>query len=310
MGDRSPSSAPSLLVVGATGLVGREVVAAVCARGHRPRVLLRSPDRASALPPGADVEVVVGDLDDRSSLAAALEGVDAAFLTTPHDEREDELGLAFLAACEHAEVSRLVLSTAIHPDSSNRRVRDAIFWVMGRIGPHYAAKYRVEAAVRDSHLDTVVLQPTNFYQNDLLWRTELLAGSYPQPLGAKGANRVDCRDIGEAAARGLLGELAGGAYPLVGPAKQLSGPQSAAVWAKVLGREVAYAGDDLDVWEQAVGERMAPRMRADFRATYGLIQRFGLSASARQLDATRTALGREPRDYEGFVRDTVEGWSS
>lgn len=310
MVDPSPSSAPRVLVVGATGLVGREVVTALCARGLRPRVLLRAPDRASALPPGAEVEVVVGDLDNRSSLDSALEGVDAAFLTTPHDEREAELGLAFLAACEHAKVTRLVLSSAIHPDSSNRLVRDAIFRVMGKIGPHYAAKYRVEAAVRDSHLDTVVLQPTNFYQNDLLWQEELLTGSYPQPLGAKGANRVDCRDIGEAAARGLLAELPGGAYPLVGPAKRLSGPESAAVWARVLGREVAYAGDDLDTWEQAVGERMAPRMRADFRATYGLIQRFGLTASARQLDATRTALGREPQDYETFVRATIEQWSS
>lgn len=186
MVDRTPASAACVLVVGATGLVGREVVTAVCARGYRPHVLMRSADRASALPPGADVEVVVDDLDDGTSLDAALDGVDAAFLTTPHDQREAEVGLAFLAACEHAGVARLVLSTAIHADSSNRLVRDAVFWVMGRIGPHDAAKYPVEAAVCDSALDTVVLQPTNFSPNDLLWRKPAARGLLSAAAGRQG----------------------------------------------------------------------------------------------------------------------------
>lgn len=114
-----------------------------------------------------------------------------------------------------------MLCTAIDVENSNRLVRDAIFWVMGRIGPHYDAKCRVEvvAAGPDSDLVTVVLQPTNFSQNDLLWRRELLAGSYVQPLGTRGSNRVDCRVIGQPAARGPLGELPGGTNPSHRPSR-------------------------------------------------------------------------------------------
>lgn len=189
-------------------------------------------------------------------------------------------------------------------------MRDAVFWVVGRIGPHDAAKYPVEAAVGDSDLDTVVLLPSSFSPNDLLWRKPAARGLLAAAAGRQGREPGGRRDIGEAAVRGLLGELSGGTYPLVGPVRPLSGPDGAAVWARVLGREVTYAGDDPYVGEQAVGERMAPRMGADFRATYQLIQRLGLSASIRQLDATRTAFGREPQDYETLVRHTVEQWSS
>lgn len=296
-----------VLVVAATGRVGREVVAALGARGVTPRVLLRDAQRRAALG-DHDVEVALGDLADPVSLKQAVAGVDAVFLTTPHHPDEATLGTNLLEACLDAGVGRLVLSTAIHPDSGNRLLRGLIYRVMGALGPHYRPKYAVEAAVRDSALDAVVLLPANFFQNDELFRDDILAGVYPQPLGAKGATRVDCRDVGEAAARALTGELATGVYPLVGPTPRISGPDAARSFTDALDRQVVYAGDDLDAWESRVDDRMSPSERADFRATYRLIQRFAPRSSAKELARTRVALGRDPIAYDDYVSDAAARW--
>lgn len=69
----------TLLVTGATGTVGRQVVAELLARGHAVRALTRDPARA-ALPEG--VEVVRGDLSEPDSLVPALAGVTGLHLIT------------------------------------------------------------------------------------------------------------------------------------------------------------------------------------------------------------------------------------
>jgi uncharacterized protein YbjT (DUF2867 family) len=75
-----------ILVVGATGGLGREVVGEAQARGHQIAALVRNPRRA-ALPDG--VVVIEGDVLARASLMPALEGRDAVIcaLGTPSDDR-------------------------------------------------------------------------------------------------------------------------------------------------------------------------------------------------------------------------------
>jgi len=65
----------TVLVVGATGSVGRLVVQEALRQGHRTLALVRRPGRAQGLPPQA--EVVVGDLTRADTLAAAVANVDA-----------------------------------------------------------------------------------------------------------------------------------------------------------------------------------------------------------------------------------------
>lgn len=297
----------TVLVVGATGQVGLEVVLALQAMGETPRVLLRDSVRRVRMP--GTFEVMIGDLADPASLDSALAGASAAFFTLPHDPAEVELGMNMLAASRRAGIRRLVLSTAIHPDARAPWLRDLIFRGVCLMGPHYRPKLTVEAGVRDSDLDSVVLQPSNFFQNDELFREEILAGFYPWPLGRRGSSRVDTRDVGLAGARALCGEIPSGVYPLVGPTLRISGPDAAAVWTKALRRDVVYAGDDLDEWEQRVGDRMADKKRSDFRRTYALIRRFGYTATKAHLARTCEAVGREPRNYEDYVRERSEAWT-
>jgi uncharacterized protein YbjT (DUF2867 family) len=75
----------TVLVTGATGNVGTQVVIALQGRGVRVRAFVRDPGRAAALGPGVDL--AVGDFADPASLAAAMEGVDRVFVTSADSPR-------------------------------------------------------------------------------------------------------------------------------------------------------------------------------------------------------------------------------
>lgn len=292
---------PVHLVVGAAGDVGAAVVDALLARGARVRVLVRA-----TLPRTDGVEVVTGDLGDRASLDRALDGAAGAFFITPHHPDERQLGLGFVDACEAAGVARLVYSAAVRPMSRLGVVDAVLDRVTGILGPHYRAKLAVARRVRRSRLSPVVLLPSNFYQNDELGLPEILDGRYPHPLGTRRMNRVDTRDIGDAAARALVDPgVASGVYPLVGP-DDWTGPAAAAVWSAALGREVVYAGDDLDAWRRTIGARMTPAKAADFGRTYRVIQRMGFRAPRWMHARATEILGRPARGYPDYVREVAQ----
>lgn len=159
----------------------------------------------------------------------------------------------------------------------------------------------MEARVRRSKAQPVVLMPSNFFQNDEMFRAEIDAGRYPQPIGERGVNRVDCRDIGDAAARALTDpSIASGAYPLVGPDLTLTGPECAATWARHLGRAVAYEGDIAAWWALSEG-RMHAREREDFQKTYRIFARRRLPARPEDVARLTTLLGRAPTSYDAYV---------
>src|SRR5215468_7036585 len=96
-----------VLVTGATGTVGRQVVSQLLATDRRVRALTRNPD-AAGLP--LQVEVVCGDLTDADALGRCLDGVDAVFLvwTAPADAAPE--GIGRIAHC----AQRIVLLTSPH----------------------------------------------------------------------------------------------------------------------------------------------------------------------------------------------------
>ena len=81
----------TVLVIGATGNVGRPTVAALLAQGVSVRALSRSQDNLAKLPDG--VEGVIGDLESGDGLEAACSGVERVFLITSNGESESQRGL-------------------------------------------------------------------------------------------------------------------------------------------------------------------------------------------------------------------------
>ena len=199
-----------------------------------------------------------------------------------------------------------VVFAGVHIDGSwlSRALLRTVFGVRA---PHYRAKFRASERVRRFG-KAVILMPSNFAQNDEVFREAILAGTFPQPLGHKGINRVDVRDVGEAAANVCLADVhVPGVLPVAGPAS-LSGPECAAIWSEVLGREVRYTGDGND-WERYVEAELEGHKRDDFLATFRLLSGFGVPTEPAEVEATAKLLGRPPRTYETYVRDMARAWT-
>ena len=107
----------TLLVVGATGSIGRLVVDEALRQGYETRVLVRDPDRAPGLPDAVDV--VVGDLTRPETLGAAVDGLDAVVVThgahggKDETERVDCGGVRNVLEALGSRPARIALMTAI-----------------------------------------------------------------------------------------------------------------------------------------------------------------------------------------------------
>ncbi|HKP64825.1 MAG TPA: NmrA family NAD(P)-binding protein [Polyangiales bacterium] len=290
----------AVLLIGASGTSGREVLRATVRAGGLVRALVRSAASAEAL--AGEAEIVHGDLRDDRSLERALRGVRSAFYVSPHEPDEEALAERFIRACEDARV-RLVFG-GVHVLGKTRITRALKRAVYGAVFPRYRAKFRIGERMRRSRANPVVLVPTNFFQNDELFRSDILAGSFPQAF-LKPVNRVDVRDLGEAAARALLDDsLPSGEYSVVGP-KAWTGAECAAEWASALGRPVRFASEPAEV-DAAIERALSGKKRDDFLSSYKVLRNLEVATQPAALAQTIALLGgRQPRTYAQYVRDEV-----
>jgi len=282
------------LVLGGTGTVGRLVVRGLLEKGESVRVLTRSADHAKSLPKGA--EPVLGDLTDPGTYEAVFAGYDALFLLTANGPSDLMEGLAAVNEAKRTRARRVV-HLSIH---DVKKCPEA---------PHFASKIAIEVALKECGVPHTILRPNNFFQNDHWFKDAILQyGVYPQPIGDVGLSRVDTRDIGEAAVRALTEEgHLGKTYALVGP-DAVTGSDCAAEYSKAVGKPVAYGGNDLVAWARSMAPYMPAWAVYDYALMYAMLQARGLKATPAQLAETRTILGREPRQFADFVRETAEAW--
>jgi len=279
----------TILVIGATGNVGRPTVAGLLAKGEKVRALSRSEENIAKLPEG--VEGVIGDLETGEGLAAACEGVDGVFLITSNGETESERGVRAVEAAKAAGVKRIVFLSVGNPDKEPGI-------------PHYKAKLPIEAAIKDSGMDYTILRCNFFMQTDLsVVGVAKDHGVYAMPIGTIGNNRVDARDIADAAINALTEDgHAGKEYPLHGP-DNISGPDAAAIYAKHFGRDVVYGGDDVDAWGKPVEAFLPPWLLNSLKTMFLAQQQFGGTASAEEVAQSEAAVGHPLRSFDDFVKE-------
>lgn len=282
------------LVIGATGTVGSSVTAGLLEKGEAVRILTRNKDRAKNLPAG--VEVAVGDLNDPETARGAFEGVDAVFLLNAVSQTECNEGIVGVALASAAKVKRLVYMS-VHGVHEAPQL------------PHFGSKIGVEATVKATGIPYTILQPNNFFQNDVWMKEPMMQyGVYAQPVGQKGCNRVDTRDIADAAIHALTTDkFTGKTYVLAGPAL-LHGPAIAEVWSSKLGKKVAYGGDDLDAWAKQASAMMPSWMVFDFKLMFARFQSHGLIATPAELKACEEIVGHPLRTFDAFATETAASW--
>ena len=282
------------LVIGGTGMVGSMVVNGLLKQKAAVRVMSHSPDKLKKLPTGA--EGCRADLDIPDTLPAAFEGIDSLFLLNTVGPSETNEGLAAVTAAKAAKVKKIVYMSVSMPEGSERI-------------PHFRSKLPVEKAIKESGIAYTILRPNNFFQNDLWLKSAIMQYSlYPQPIGKKGLNRVDVRDIADCAINALMKSgHEGRTYEVHGP-DTLTGEGIAKTYTKHLGREIRYSGEDLDAWAEKSKGMMPEFLIADMRIMYQFFQDNGMIASKDDLENTERLLGRKPRSFDDFVKEITLEW--
>jgi uncharacterized protein YbjT (DUF2867 family) len=285
----------TILVTGATGHVGRQVVNQLVQRGASVRALVRDLSKAN-FPAGVDV--VQGDLLDVDALRRAFSGVSTLFLLNAVVPDEYTQALIALNLAREAGVRDIVYLSVIH---SERYVNV----------PHFGGKFGVERMIEGMGLHATILRPAYFISNDLTIKDVITGyGVYPMPVGSKGLAMIDTRDLAEVAAIELMRRTeAAEPLPLerinlVGP-DTLTGADIAAIWTDVLGRPVVYPGDDTAGFEQNLRQFMPPWMAYDMRLMGERFVSDGMIPEAGDVARLTALLGRPLHSYRDFAGEVA-----
>lgn len=285
----------TILVTGATGRVGRNVVEQLAKRGARVRVLTRDPAKAS-FPEG--VEIVRGDLIDLDALRNALAGIRTLFLLNAVTGDEFTQAIITLNVARAAGIERVVYLSVFDAD---RAVNV----------PHFAVKFGAERMLEQMGFGATILRPSYFIDNEVMIKDVIVNhGVYPMPIGSKGVAMVDARDIAEVAAIELIRrDAAPGKLPietinLVGP-DTLTGSDTAAIWTALLGRPVAYGGDDPSGFEANMATFMPKWMAYEMRLMAERYVSDGMIPKAGDRERLTGILGRPLHTYRDFATALV-----
>jgi uncharacterized protein YbjT (DUF2867 family) len=270
---------PAILVTGATGNVGGELVRTLLAAGEEVRALVRD-GQPGALPAGA--VPVVGDLDRPETLSAPLAGAQGVFLLSGY---RDMPGL--LAEARGAGVERVVLLSGSSVEASDTA------------NPISRYMIRSEAAVRASGLPWTILRPSAFMSNTLQWAPQLRAGVIVRaPFAGVRQAVVDPLDIAAVAAEGLrTPRHEGRTYRLTG-AESLLPADRVRVLAAVLGRRLRFeAQPDVEAREQ-----MSREMPEEYAEAFFSFYARGTLDEAPVLPTVQEVTGRPARTFEQWAR--------
>ncbi|MET8162235.1 NAD(P)H-binding protein [Sphaerisporangium sp. NPDC005289] len=269
-----------ILITGATGNVGRELVRGLEETGAPLRILIRDPVRAAALPGRA--ERVVGDLSDPATLPPAFAGADRLFLLTPG------IGLDHtrhaVAAAQAAGVRHIV-----HLSSFN--VLGDPMPAMGRW------HHEREQVIRASGIPATFLRPGGFMTNALEWLPTIREAGYVlDPIGPGRYAPIDPADIAAVAALALTGEgHQGREYVLTGE-ELFTVTQQVEILAAAAGRDLEVR--TVTTAEQAVASRFpggAPPALAEAIAEGFHLMR--ADTAGFRTDTVERLLRRRPRTF-------------
>jgi uncharacterized protein YbjT (DUF2867 family) len=273
-----------ILVTGATGKIGRELVRELKAAGAPFRVGVRNPESHGE---GA----VLFDFDRQETFPAALAGVDRLFLlTSGGTERE----VAAVEAAKRARVSHVVKLSVWGAEEGA--------FTIGRA--HRAAEKAIEA----SGLAWTFLRPNGFMQNFSTYKRDGIRsqGVISDSTADSAWSIVDARDVGAVAAKVLTGKgHEGRAYKPSGP-ESLSQTQMAEKISKAVGKPVRYVDlSDAD-YKKAQLSYGVPEAWADALVDLNVYYRSGAGASITR--DVEKVLGRPPGTFDRFARDHAAVW--
>lgn len=278
-----------ILVTGASGSVGREVVREIQKTGHAFCAMYRSKEEAAKAPVG--VKTVIADFRDQPSLLGALRGVERVFLVCSPIQELVELEGNAIDACKAAGVKRIVLNSALGAGDYDKSF------------PSWHRK--VEEKLKSSGIEFVILRPNGFMQNTITYLAPSIRaqGAFYDAMGDAKTSYIDVRDVAAIAAKVLTTEgHAGNVYELNGPEAITQDDLARRIAAKS-GREVKHVNIPREAHEKAMLDMEMPEWQV--RALIEL-QDYYVSGRAAAVDGVvETILNRPARTMDAFLTENA-----
>src|SRR6476659_3526273 len=247
-----------ILITGATGTVGSEVVKRLSAQGIQARAVTRdfAKVEASRLP---HVQFVQGDFDSPDSMRRACSGVERAFLLSNSSERAEQQQTAFVEVAKQSGVRHIVKLSQLHADVNSP----------GRFLRYHAA---VETAVQAAGLTFTFLRP-NLYMQGLLNFAQSIKekSAFFAAAGEARISAVDVRDLADVAVAALTGSQHDNKnYSLTGP-EGLTFGEMAKELSAALRRTITFVDVPPEAMRGALADLGLPAWQAD-----GLLEEFAM----------------------------------
>jgi uncharacterized protein YbjT (DUF2867 family) len=259
-----------ILVAGATGNVGRELVRELAERGAPARGLSRNGE-------------VRGDLNDPPSLRPALAEVSAMFMLSGYPPE-------IFTEARDAGVRRVVLMSGGSAETGDRS--------------NAVARYMIdtEEALRSSGLAWTILRPRTFMTNALQWADQVRAGVVRAPWPAVAVATVDPADIAAVAAVALTEQgHEGREYPVTGP-EALRPADRVRLLAEAVGREVRYEPQP----DEEARAEMSAQMPEEYVNAFFSFFSDGELDESEIFPTVAEVTGREPRTFADWARRNAD----
>jgi uncharacterized protein YbjT (DUF2867 family) len=277
-----------ILVTGATGNAGAQVVRALVEEGQEVRAFVRDADKGYALF-GDAVELAVGDFAAPQSVRAALAGAKALFLSCADDPRRVDWETAAIDAAAATGMRRIVKLSSIAAEPG----APVAFWDWHG---------RVERHLRQSGVSWTVLRSSVYMTNVLAGADQVaLEGRLYAPAGDARIAMIDPRDVGAAGASALTTSGHDGrTYVLTGP-QAMTYAQVAAELSAATARHVDFIDLPDEHARQGMVQGGMPDAVAEQVVKVFAMLRQGMAE--RVTDGVASLTGKAPRDFAAFARD-------
>ena len=281
-----------ILITGASGNVGREVVKQIAETGAKVRACFQSLNKAAAVPSG--VETVRLDYNQPETVRAALTGVDRVFLVGPPTAELPALERMAIDVIKQSNVGQVVKLSAMGG-------REAIF-------PRQHAES--EDYIQSSGVPYTFLRPNGFMQNMVTYNGPTIntQNAFYGSVGDGRVSHIDVRDVAAVAVKTLTENgHAGSSYTLTGP-EALTNREIARILSGTLGREIRYIDLPAPQLKQALLAAGVPEWSVDALLDLERLYREGKAATVTR--DVEQILGRKPIGYSQFLRDNKNAFEA
>jgi uncharacterized protein YbjT (DUF2867 family) len=279
-----------ILITGASGNVGKEVLRQIAQTGNQVRATFQSASSAASAPSG--VEIAIMDYNRPQTVRDAVKGVERVFLVGPPTQNLPALERQAMEQIKQSGVRHVVKLSAMGG-------REATF-------PSQHADS--EDYIKSTGVAYTFLRPNRFMQNIVNYNAMTIntQDAFYSCQGDGKVSHIDIRDVAAVAVRALVESgHEGKVYTLTGPVA-LSNRQIAGILSHELGREIHYVDLSSGQFREALLQAGVPTWSADALINLQELYRAGRASSV--TNDVEHVLGRKPTSFEQFARDYREAF--